>query len=200
MLCTLSAAVVTAEFYHNDISFPLGTLTGCQGLSHGCLFQYPHPYISSCPSGSPSHSGLQISNRLQLSYSISFVAGEILLHPFRAMDPKWFPVPNRPVRASGIVFVPFLAICNISLLLPPGRPRVLLTLPPLAYLLWQVPSTTSGNIAEDYMLAINVSQFAYRYVTSVLFASPESDMYRVVVSGEKKGMREPEDALSMGLW
>ena len=116
------------------------------------------------------------------------------------MDPKWFPLPNRPVRASGAILVPFMAICNSSLLLPPGRLRVLLTLPPLAYLLWQVPRSTSGINPEDYLLAISLSQLAYRYVTSVLFATPECDSHRVVVSGEKKGTREPEDALSMGLW
>ena len=50
------------------------------------------------------------------------------------------------------------------------------------------------------MLAINVSQFSLRYVTSVLLANPEKYMHRVVVSGEKKGTAEAEDPQSMGLW
>ena len=116
------------------------------------------------------------------------------------MDPKWFPPANRPVRASGFVLVPFFLTCNASLLLPPGRLRTVLTLPPLLYLLFQVRRTTSGVIAEDYMLAINVAHLFYRHVTFVLFATPKWDMYRVVVSGEKKGMRELEDPQSMGLW
>lgn len=116
------------------------------------------------------------------------------------MDPRFFPPANRPVQNSGVVLVPFILICNSSLLLPPGRPRVLLTLPPLLYLLSQVRRTTTGINAEDYMCAINIAQFSYRYVTSVLFAYPERDMYRIVTSGENKGTREPEDPQSMELW
>lgn len=116
------------------------------------------------------------------------------------MDPKWYPQANRPVRSSGAVLVPFVLICSTSLLVPPGRPRALLTLPPLLYLLLQVRRTTSGINAEDYMLAVNISQFSCRYVTSVLFATPENDMHRVVLTGENKGMREPENALTMDWW
>jgi hypothetical protein len=116
------------------------------------------------------------------------------------MDPIWFPLANRPVRAGGFILVPFMLICTTSYLLPPGRPRVLFTLPPLLYLLLQVRRTTSGTHAEDYMLAVNIFQFFYRYLASVLFSTAEDDMYRVVMSGEKKGMREPEDARTMDLW
>jgi hypothetical protein len=116
------------------------------------------------------------------------------------MGPRWFPQANRPLRASGAVLVPFILVCIISLLLPPGRKRVVLTLPPLLYLVFQVRRTTSGLNVEDYTLAATISQFSYRYVTSVLFATPEKDMHRVVVAGEKNGTREPEDPQSMGLW
>jgi hypothetical protein len=116
------------------------------------------------------------------------------------MDPKWFPPSNRPVRAGELVLVPFMLVCIASLLLPSGRARVLLTLPPLLYLLTQVRSTTSGINAADYMLAINISQLFHRYVTSVLFTTPETHMQRVVIRGEKKGMRKPEDAETMDLW
>ena len=77
---------------------------------------------------------------------------------------------------------------------------MVLTLPPLLYLVFQVRRTTSGLNVEDYTLAATISQFSYRYVTSVLFATPEKDMHRVVVAGEKNGTREPEDPQSMGLW
>ena len=116
------------------------------------------------------------------------------------MDPKWFPPPNRPIQAAGFVLVPFVLTCNASLLLPPGRPRALLTLPPLLYLLCQVRRTTSGVNAEDYMSAINIALLSSRYVTSVLVANPETDMHRVFVTGEKKWTREPEDPQSMGWW
>lgn len=116
------------------------------------------------------------------------------------MDPKWFPLANRPVRAGGFILVPFLLICTTSYLLPPGRPRAIFTLPLLLYLLLQVRRTTSGTHAEDYLLAINISQFFYRYLASVLFSTAEDDMYRVIMSGEKKGMREPEDARTMDVW
>jgi hypothetical protein len=116
------------------------------------------------------------------------------------MDPKWFPPLNRPVKAGEFVLVPFMLVCIASLLLPSGRTRVLLTLPPLLYLLAQVRRTTSGINAVDYMLAINISQLFNRYVTSVLFTTPETHMHRVVIRGEKKGMRKPEDAATMDLW
>jgi hypothetical protein len=116
------------------------------------------------------------------------------------MDPKWFPLANRPVMASEFILTPFILICNTSLLLPSGRTRVLLTLPPLLYLLVQVRRTTSGINARDYMLAINISQFFYRYLTSVVFTTPENHMHRVILTGEKKGMRRPEDARTMDLW
>ena len=49
------------------------------------------------------------------------------------------------------------------------------------------------------MLAV-ISSSPMRYVTSILFATPEKDMHRVVVAGEKKGTGEPEDPQSMRLW
>jgi hypothetical protein len=116
------------------------------------------------------------------------------------MDPKWFPPSNRPRKAGEFVLVPFMLVCNTSLLLPSGRARVLLTLPPLLYLLAQVRHTTSGINAGDYMLAINVSQLFYRYITSVLFTTPETQMHRVIINGENKGMRIPEDPPTMDLW
>ena len=119
--------------------------------------------------------------------------------PIAEMDPRWIPQANRPLRVSGTVLVPLILVCNTSLLLPTGRKRVLLTLPTLLYLLFQVHRNTSGLNAEDCMLAV-ISSSPMRYVTSILFATPEKDMHRVVVAGEKKGTGEPEDPQSMRLW
>jgi hypothetical protein len=116
------------------------------------------------------------------------------------MDPKWFPPATRPQRPSEFVFVSFGLICTSSMLLPPGRRRVSLTLPPLLYLLTQVRRTTSGINAADYLFAINLAQLSYRYVRYVLLTTPEDDIYRVVVTGEKKGKREAEDPRTMDLW
>jgi hypothetical protein len=116
------------------------------------------------------------------------------------MDPKWFPPSTRPVKPSEFVLVPFALMCTSSFLLPSGRTRALLTLPPLLYLLVQARRTTSGINAGDYIFAINIAGFAYRYAAYVLLTTPEDHIHRVILSGEKKGMKEPEDPRAMDLW
>lgn len=116
------------------------------------------------------------------------------------MDPKWYPLATRPLRLNEFVFAPFVLICTSSLLLPSGRTRVALTLPPLLYLLTQVRRTTSGINAADYLFAINIAQMSYRYVRHVLLTTPEDRIHRVIMAGEKKGMREAEDPRTMDLW
>lgn len=116
------------------------------------------------------------------------------------MDPRWFPPATRPRWPGEFVLAPFALVCTSSLLLPSGRTRVLLTLPPLLYLLVQARRTTSGLNAGDYMLAVNIAHFSCRYLTYVLLATPEDQIYRVVMAGDKMGMKEPEDPRTMDLW
>ncbi len=116
------------------------------------------------------------------------------------MDPSLFPGPDRPVRVSDWVLVPFLVICITSFLLPPGAPRLLLTLPPVLYMVFQVRATTSGNQVEDYIFAVNTCGLFYKYISFVVLNTPEIDIQRVVMSGGKKGSKVPEDPTTMEPW
>lgn len=116
------------------------------------------------------------------------------------MDPALFPSPDRPILTSDFLLIPFISICVTSLLLPSGTTRVSLTLPPILYILFRLRNTTSGNNVEDYLLAVNACGLFYKYVSFVLLRTPETDIYRVIVSGDKKGEREPEDPAMMDMW
>ena len=132
-------------------------------------------------------------------FRVGFVAA--LLRPFRfAMDPSWFPSADRPKRISDTILVPFMLICISSLLLPRGAVRLVLTLPPILFLMSQARRTTSGNNVEDYIFAVNASGLLYKYITFVVFRKPETDMWRVQMEGENKGKPEEEVAQEMDLW
>ena len=116
------------------------------------------------------------------------------------MDPNLFPGPDRPIRVSDWVSIPFLLICISSFLLPPGAPRLVLTFPAILYLVFRVRTSTSGNQVEDYILAVNACGLIYKYVSFVVLKTPEFEIHRVFMSGAKKGSKIPEDPVAMEPW
>jgi hypothetical protein len=115
------------------------------------------------------------------------------------MDPDWFAPEGRPFRGANQSVLTFAGICFASLLIPPGKVRIALTMPALLYVATRFRQYSSGQGAQDYMAAVNLALFGAKWIDFVLLGVPERDIYRVDMSQEGNPPVK-EDAGRMILW
>ena len=116
------------------------------------------------------------------------------------MNPTWYPPAGRPLGSGIRILGPLGLICTGSLLLPSGKARIFLSLPPLLYILSQVRTFTAGTVPEDYLLAVNAVALVVKWIDFVVFHNPEDDLYRIAITGKEKGTKRAEDPRNMRPW
>jgi hypothetical protein len=95
-----------------------------------------------------------------------------------------FAAEDRPFRPSERIWVGFTLACIISLLLPPGMVRHTLGAFVLLYVQKEYPKSATGHAGRDYLIAINITLTAFKFVDFVYLRTAEDAAHRVNESGE----------------
>jgi hypothetical protein len=107
------------------------------------------------------------------------------------------PYSGRPILRRDYL-IPLLAVISmVTTTLPPQKSRIFITLPILLYVYLQIPRYGAGNIAADYMLAINGSVAILKYLDFVVFHTPERDMWRISERGRRGTAKEGDERLAL---
>lgn len=114
-----------------------------------------------------------------------------------AMDPKWFPPPDRPVRPGSRDITAANAIGMAALLLPPGQCRNVIAIPPFLAIIYTLRQHTTGRNDEDYLTAVNVCMMLIRFIDFCVVNTPEQSFRRVRSDGRTE---TPQEIQNMTIW
>lgn len=95
-----------------------------------------------------------------------------------------FAAEDRPFRPGELIWVSSTLGCIMSLLLPPGTVRHTLGAFVLLYIQKEYPKSATGQAGRDYLIAINVTLTAFKFVDFVCLRTPEDAAHRVNELGE----------------
>ena len=102
--------------------------------------------------------------------------------------------PLEPLRAP-VLLALVLAVNITALLLPPGKTRIFLFLPPLLLLAAQGPSLSTGTRFNDYSLGCNLVTLTLTFVDRVILSHAEQDFYSISdgATRDDAGKPKPHD-------
>jgi hypothetical protein len=113
------------------------------------------------------------------------------------MDPKWFPPPDRPLQLGERFTAGANLVGIATLLLPQGRFRNVIGLPPILYIAYSLRQHTTGRADQDYLNAVNVCLAVLKFVDFSILRIPEQTLHRVRPNGTIETAKEVED---MTIW
>lgn len=113
------------------------------------------------------------------------------------MDPKWFPPPDRPLQLGERFTAGANLVGIATLLLPQGRFRNVIALPPILYIAYSLRQHTTGRADQDYLNAVNVCLALLKFVDFSILRIPEQTLHRVRSDGTIETVKEIED---MTIW
>jgi hypothetical protein len=100
------------------------------------------------------------------------------------LTPSSFAAEDRPFRPGERLWGGFTSACVLSLLLPAGIVRDIVGAIILWYIQREYPKSATGHAGRDYLIAINITLTAFKFIDFVYLRVPENAAHRVNVSGE----------------
>ncbi|KIX08170.1 uncharacterized protein Z518_02826 [Rhinocladiella mackenziei CBS 650.93] len=113
------------------------------------------------------------------------------------MDPKWFPPPNRALQSGGGSILAAHGIGTAALLLPQGRFRHVIVVPPLVWIAYNLRQHTTGKTSEDYLTAVHVCMGCLKWIDFSVLRVPEQSLRRVRADGS---VETAEEIQNMTVW
>ena len=96
------------------------------------------------------------------------------------MDARWFPPSNRPETSAGPILGSAYLIATTSLILPRHLTfRKYLPVPAVLYLCYYTRTHRLGDLAEDYLIPIDLAWLLIRWVDIAIVHDHERDLRRI---------------------